>query len=683
MPQRTLTAGALTGLLLLTVAVYARGMNGEFQFDDLHTVEFNRNIHHPHNFLTSSAMLDAIHGKRVLTDFTFSINYWVAGPNPFSFHVANLAIHLVTTLLVFFFTRKVLTLSGHVGRDFLAVAVTAVFALHPLQTQAVIYVSQRAESLASGLYLGALLLLLRAEKRGLCPAGVAFYAFSFALFALGLSAKLIVATLPIAYLLLGLLPGPHGLLARPVSRVGSRRASPRGLRDGQPTPPTPRASRAPSLLAAHLRGRDGEAERSERGVGGGWGAEGRSEPFQGSHIQRLGLAAPLFAYALATSVLAVADLKGEDAGFLIPFMPPGRYFLTQWHVVVTYLRLLFWPTGQNLDWDFPLAHGLTDPAVLGSGFFLAVLLVGAGILFVRCRSRGDSAGATGRLVAFGVAWFFLLLAPTSSVVPLADVLMEHRLYLASWGIFLAAAVLASSLVERRVRPGRPVVLAAVLVCLCAGLASASCLRVNLWRSKLALWSDCVAKSPHKARAHLGLGNGYRQAGDVQRAAEEFRDALDLAKEDPRWLRQEIRGKLTSALLVLGRTEEAIVAVQAGLAEQPKDATLLGLLAMAQLQQRNFAAAEAAAQGSVVAAKEPAASLQILGMVRSAEGDREGAIAAFEQAVRIDPEEPQGTLLLARAYREQGRPREACDVLRSPATEQSPQVKEALADCPEP
>ena len=418
MPQRTLTAVALTGLLLLTVAVYARGMNGEFQFDDLHTVQFNRNIHHPHNFLTSSAMLDAIHGKRVLTDFTFAINYWAAGPNPFSFHVANLAIHLVTTLLVFFFTRKVLTLSGHVGRDFLAVAVTAVFALHPLQTQAVIYVSQRAESLASGLYLGALLLLLRAEKRGRCPAGVAFYAFSFALFALGLSAKLIVATLPIAYLLLGLLPGPHGPLARPA--------------------------------------------------------------------RRLGLAAPFFAYALATSVLAVTDLKGEDAGFLIPFMPPGRYFLTQWHVVVTYLRLLFWPTGQNLDWDFPLAHGLTDPAVLGSGFFLIVLLVGAGILFVRCRSRGDSAGATGRLAAFGVAWFFLLLAPTSSVVPLADVLMEHRLYLASWGIFLAAAVLAASLIEGLARPGRTPILAAVVVCLCAGLASATYLRVGFWQSKLAL-----------------------------------------------------------------------------------------------------------------------------------------------------------------------------------------------------
>jgi len=89
-------------------------------------------------------------------------------------------------------------------------------------------------------------------------------------------------------------------------RVGSRRAPPSGASGPTATLPAPRASRAPSLLAAHHRGRDGEAERegasvasgcggegagpevpeggSERGGGGGWGAEGRSEPFQGSHI---------------------------------------------------------------------------------------------------------------------------------------------------------------------------------------------------------------------------------------------------------------------------------------------------------------------------------------------------------------------------------------------------------------
>jgi protein O-mannosyl-transferase len=613
--QRGLTAAVLAGLLLLTVAVYARGLNGDFQFDDLHSVELNRGIRHIGKFLTTSSILDAVHGKRVLTDFTFAINYWAAGPAPFSFHATNLAIHLAATLLVFFFTRQILRLGGAAGRDFLAVAVAAVFALHPLQTQAVIYISQRAESLASALYLGSLLLLLRAERRGFCAAGAGLYAASFAVFALGLSAKVILATLPVAYLLIGLLPGPQVLLARPA--------------------------------------------------------------------RRLALAAPFFAYALSTTVFTVASLKGEDAGFLIPFMPPGRYLLTQWHVLATYLRLLFWPTGQNLDWDFPLARGLADPSVLGSGVLLVGLIAGAAILFLRSRSRADSGGAAGRLAAFGVTWFFILLAPTSSLVPLADVLMEHRLYLACWGIFLATAVLVRHLVESLARPASPFLVAAALACLCAGLASTTYVRVGLWRSKLALWNDCVAKSPRKARVHLGLGNAFRKADQVQQAITAYRTALDLASGDPRWIRQEIRGKLGSALLAMGRADEAIADLQAGLAEEPRNPTLLGALAMAHLQRHELPAAEAAAQGSVAAAPEPATSLQILGLVRLAEGDPAAAAAALERAMRTDPDEPLGRLLLARAYREQGRQREACDVLRSPATEQSPQIKEALADCPEP
>lgn len=615
MLPRTATAAVLAGLLLLTAAAYARGMNGDFQFDDPHTVQLNRGIRHPGSFITISSLVAAIHGRRVLTDLTFALNRSAAGPDPFSFHATNLAIHLAATLLVFFFTRRVLSLAGAAGGDFLALIVTALFALHPLQTQAVIYISQRAESLSSALYLGSLLLLLRAEKRGFRAAGAALYFVSFILFALGLSAKVIVATLPVAYLLIGVLPGPQDLLARPAKRSA--------------------------------------------------------------------LAAPFFAYALATSFLTVTGLKGEDAGFLIPFMPPGRYFLTQWHVVATYLRLLFWPTGQNVDWDFPVAQGLADPAVLGSGFLLLLLLTGAGILFWRGRLRSDRAGMACRTAAFGVAWFFLLLSPTSSVVPLADVLMEHRMYLASWGIFLAAAVLAAGAVERLTAHGRPVLLAGTLACLCAVLAFATYLRVGLWQSKQTLWSDCVAKSPRKARAHLGLGNGLGKVGKYPQAVEEFRAALELAKGDPRWIRQEIRGKLATALLYLGRADEAVVAVQAGLAEDPKDANLLGLLAMAHLQRRSFPAAEAAARDSAATAKEPAASLQILGMVLAAKGDRPGATAVFEQAVHLDPEEPQGRILLANAYHDQGRLGQACDLLRGPAMKWVPQVKQALADCPGP
>ena len=607
---------ALAGWLLLTGLVYAPGLRGEFQFDDLRSVQFNQSIRRLDNFSHLQLLVDMVRGRRVLTDLTFAIDYRIAGNDPFAFHATNLGIHLAVVLLVFFFTRRMLTLCGAAGGDFLALAVTAVFALHPLQTQAVAYVSQRAESLASAFYLASLLWLLAAERRGRCAAGAGLYAASFALFALGLGAKVIVATLPVAYLLMGLLPGPHDLLARP--------------------------------------------------------------------LRRLALAAPFLGYALLTTVLTVPNLKGEDAGFFIPFMPPGRYFLTQWHVLVTYLRLLFCPAGQNVDWDFPVAHGLADPAVFGSGFLLIVLLAGAGILFFRCRSRADRAGAAGRAATFGVAWFFLVLAPTSSVVPLADIVMEHRLYLASWGVFFAVAVPTAGFADRLHQRGLLRLGVAAVLCLCGVLATATYLRVGLWRSKLLLWSDAVAKSPHKARAHLGLGNAYRQAGQLQPAIDEYANALNLAGNDPAWVRNSIREKLAAALLWQASSEDAIATLQAGLAEDPNHSALLGTLAMAYLQRHELAQAEVAAEQSVRTSPRPASSLLVLGMVRMQRGDQAGATDAFARAVKLEPDELQGSLLLAGAYRAQGRTREACDVLRSfrkPNLEQHEQLQQALAGCP--
>ncbi|MGC9985964.1 MAG: tetratricopeptide repeat protein [Polyangia bacterium] len=603
-------------MLLLTAVVYAPGLHGDFEFDDGLSVRFNPAVRHLGNFTHASSLAGMVRGGRPLTEFTFAINYRLAGNDPLAFHATNLGIHLVAVLLVFFFTRRMLMLTGATGCDILALVVTALFALHPLQTQAVAYISQRAESLASAFYLGSLLLLLAAERRRRWAASAGFCAASFALFALGLGAKPILPTLPVAYLLMGLLPGPHGLLARP--------------------------------------------------------------------LKRLALVAPFLGSILVTTVVTLVGLKGQVAGFSIPFMPAGRYFLTQWHVLVVYLRLLFWPAGQNVDWDFPLARGLSDPTVLGSGLLLVILLAGAGLLFVRCRSRADRTGAAGRAAAFGVAWFFLVLAPSSSVVPRADVLMEHRLYLASWGVFFATAALADRFAERLRRRDLSRFGVAAVLGLCAVLATCTYLRVGLWSSKLLLWSDAVAKSPHKARAHLGLGNAYRLSGEIQPAIGEYTKALNLAGNDPAWLRARIHEKLAVALLSQARTQEAIDTARAGLAEDPNHSALLGTLAMAYLQRDDLPLAEAAAEQSVRTSPKPASSLLVLGLVRLRMGERASAIEAFARAVKLEPEELRGSLLLAGAYRAQGREQEACDVLRAfrePDLQQHEELEQALAGCP--
>ncbi len=320
-------------------------------------------------------------------------------------------------------------------------AVAGIFALHPMQSQAVSYVSQRSEVLASGLYLATLLLLLRAGRPGAWPGRTLAAAGALVLFILGMGAKPIVATAPLAWLLLFALVPPAGTRREPMRR-----------------------GRALLLLA------------------------------------------PLVVVGALLVQGALRSVAGRpDAGFSVPGMTPWTYFLTQWRAVATYVRLLAWPAGQNADWTFPASRGLGEPAVLGAGAFLAALLVGAALLWRRSRSGTDRAAADGRAAAFGVAWFFLLLSPTSTFLPIADVLVEHRVYLASWGLFLAA-VLGGERLVARVAPGRRDLVAGVAVGAVWVLLAVALHRRNaVWETELAFWTDVVAKSPTKARPYLGLG----------------------------------------------------------------------------------------------------------------------------------------------------------------------------------
>jgi hypothetical protein len=423
-------------LLLLTTFVYARGLGSELTFDDRRTVESNLGIRQLGPYLHIAPWVGSSRGGRILTDFTYALNYAMGRLDPFSYHATNLAIHLGAVLLVYWFVRKLLVCAGLADRADLSVVVALVFALHPLQTEAVVYVSQRSESLASVLYLGEILLILEAERHGVARSGVVLYLASFAVHVLGMGAKIIGLTAPIAYLLIGVLPG---------SIEGRRKLA-----------------RFPVRLA-------------------------------------LAMPATLYSLVVAARVLPTfrAPAQGlEVAGFNLPSLPPGRYFLTQWRVVVTYLRLMLWPSSQNIDWDLPVARGLGDPRVALCGVLLMTLLLGAGYVLYRCRARTDAAGSVGRIVAFGVFWFFVVLSPSSSVVPLLDVLAEHRLYLPSMGIFLAVAVAADYAIGRllvcRARLSR-----ILLLVICTGLAMLTYRRVGVWRSGLLLWADAAAQSPHK------------------------------------------------------------------------------------------------------------------------------------------------------------------------------------------
>ncbi len=261
-----------------------------------------------------------------------------------------------------------------------ALAAAALFALHPLSTEAVSYISQRSEALASGLVLAALLSVLAYDA---APPGrrVRFLVAAVALHGVALSAKPMAATMPFVWLLVA------AVLPTPEERQ----------------------------LAWHAR-----------------------------IARRLLPAAPLVLLSVAAAFGGVSAASGSGhAGFDLTFVTPLQYVATQLRALPIYVRLVLFPAGLNADWLFPFSQGFLEPAVLAGAAFVAALVGGAFLLVRRYASAEGEWPAVARVAAFGVLFFLGMLAPTA-LVPLRDPFVEHRLYLATLGIVLAIVAAAPS-----------------------------------------------------------------------------------------------------------------------------------------------------------------------------------------------------------------------------------------------
>ena len=114
------------------------------------------------------------------------------------------------------------------------------------------------------------------------------------------------------------------------------------------------------------------------------------------------------------------------------------FWLTSLNVIWTYIRLLFLPIKQNLDYEYPIAKTLFEfPTLLSFIGHIAVVSV----TFWLYKKKGWL------LIPFGVAWFYIGLSPVQSFVPIIDVVFEHRLYMPSIGFFLAFVVAYEGLFE--------------------------------------------------------------------------------------------------------------------------------------------------------------------------------------------------------------------------------------------
>jgi tetratricopeptide (TPR) repeat protein len=234
--------------------------------------------------------------------------------------------------------------------------------------------------------------------------------------------------------------------------------------------------------------------------------------------------------------------RGGTAGFDTT-VGVGAYLSTQVYAISCYLGLIAWP--HPLVFDYGTATIGDAARLFPAGAIL--LLVAAGTVW--SLRRGRLWGPLG-------VGFFLLLAPSSSIVPVASQTMaEHRVYLASVAPLVAAITLAYAACGRAFIP---VCLAAILAA--AGLTHA---RNRVYRSERALWADTVAKRPDNARAHHNLGLAEFRRGEIAAAAAHFERALALEPTAADALHN-----LGLCRLRQGRPGDALPLLERALAAQP-------------------------------------------------------------------------------------------------------------------
>lgn len=334
--------------------------------------------------------------------------------------------------------------------------------------------------------------------------------------------------------------------------------------------------------------------------------------FQTAWRLRAGYYAALFATWIPLAWLVWENRqRGGTAGFGAG-VGSWDYLLTQCRALMLYMKLAVWPHPLVVDYGWPVVHHLADVWRQG------VVIVGAlGVTVVLLLQR-PAWGFLG-------AAFFLLLAPSSSVVPLVtQTIAEHRMYLPLAVVLLALALAAA-------RMGRPAVV--LLVAAAFGLGSMTIARNRDYRSELVLWTDTVTHAPENPRAHGNLGRTYLALSRWEEALAECRQEVRL---DPDY-NGDGRINAGRALVELGRPAEALPWFDEGLRMRPNSFDAHNNYGIALAALNHWEEAAAHYRRALQLRADAAAVHNNLGNALAALGRVDEAMTYYAAALRVEPE----------------------------------------------
>lgn len=323
---------------------------------------------------------------------------------------------------------------------------------------------------------------------------------------------------------------------------------------------------------------------------------------------------------------ALFPLPGRKAavGFGVQAFTWLEYAATQPGVILHYLRLSMLPHSLCLDYTWPIARtvGEVVPQVI------AVSLLLAAVVWTFCRKPA---------LGFLGASFFIILAPTSSIVPIRDLCFEHRMYLPLAGVvalIVVAGYVAGCAAFDRLGFGgarRSVLAVSATAAIVIALGAGTIRRNESYRSQVAMWEDVVKTRPENARALNRLGTGLLAEGRTDRATEVFRRAVQANPDHA-----QSQSNLCARLDRMGESDEAIPYCQEAVRLKPEFGEAHYNLGLALYRAgRRSEALEAVREAARLLPKHAGVQFTF-GEILEHSGRKSAAIAAYARTLQIDP-----------------------------------------------
>ena len=482
-------------ITLAALGVYANHFDGVFLLDDLSNIVENSTLRLVGGL--ASNWKELLDQGRPLAFLSFIIDFKIWGLNPVGYHIGNLAIHLLASLVAFGLLRTTLTKSAVIpaniqsNGNFLAFAIALLWTVHPLNTQSVTYIVQRIESLM-GLFL--LVSVFAAAK--------AFSQYSDRVY---IRRSIIWQWISVVSAILSVATKQVGAVIPLV------------------------------ILSSHWLF---------------WSGKNPSD-FRKSLVAHKTLYIGMLGFCLVTLLLQALPQLNTDSAFHFRDISPIEYLLSQPEIILHYVVISFWPRTLVLDYGWPVAQGF---AAIAIPLLIVSTLVIATIYGIAKR----------KIYSFLGVWFFVILAPSSSFLPVKDLAFEHRMYLPLLALLTGATVFFWTALNRLKMTNWFYVVIAVAVSL---LGLRTHFRNYDYRSAITMWSGVLEARPKNPRALNELGNALLQSGKQNEAIQLFQQALVLEPKNPGPLLN-----ISNIFQSAGQIDQALAAVTRAIELKPEFAS---------------------------------------------------------------------------------------------------------------